>query len=69
MTDLFAAADESRRARLRAAGWYPILRYGVSPWRRPDGVILTENEAFKQLESLPAGTSPGGETQTKGDSV
>jgi hypothetical protein len=54
MTDLAHYADEPKRQHLRALGWHEAagLARGVPMWRRPDGVIVTEEEAFRQLEAM-----------------
>ena len=53
MGDLFDFADDERRADLRRAGWYECVGFsgGRLHWRSPDGRILTEPEAFRELEN------------------
>lgn len=52
--NLFDAGDQQRRDRLRHLGWQWLVTVvaGGSCWRRPDGVILDEPEAFRQLERI-----------------
>lgn len=57
MTDLFADADDAHRERLRQLGWTEAGtstathgNHGTRYWKRPDGPIFTEEEAFKQTE-------------------
>ena len=54
MADLFEAAREERRQRLRDLGWHEVggLTHGAYHWRRPDGAVVTEDEAFRQLDRL-----------------
>lgn len=51
---IFDAAVERQRYSLRARGWREecgLIRYHPV-WRRPDGALVDEPEAFKQLERL-----------------
>lgn len=51
--DMFAA-DERRRNRLLLAGWLAVEPRGRGSWfwTRPDGAIVTEQEAFLELDRL-----------------
>jgi len=50
-TDLFS---EPLRQALWARGWKQTggAHRGVLLWRRPDGTLLTEEEAFTQVEAI-----------------
>ena len=50
--DLFSYSDECRRERLRTIGWRPAQRWTQHYWLRPDGQLVTEAEAFKQLSEM-----------------
>lgn len=56
MTDLFGSLDDGRRQRLRDRGWHEAAGklHGLPCWRRPDGAIVDETEAFAQLARLEA---------------
>ena len=49
--ELYYAASEPQRQRLRELGWHEVggLARGRPLWRRPDGAVLDEEEAFRQL--------------------
>lgn len=47
--DLFSNQDEARRIELRNLGWMDSTHCTLIVWRRPDGVGVTEEEAFRQL--------------------
>ena len=53
MSDLQELADEARRELLRSYGWRrfpgPGRDHAADFWRRPDGELLTEAEAFAWL--------------------
>ena len=51
MDSIFDAADAAKRERLKELGWYPAATPSLYFWLRPDGVRVTEEEAFRQLDS------------------
>ena len=48
---LFDANDEAYREQLRELGWVQETLPAIQSWLRPDGVRVTEEEAFNQLAS------------------
>ncbi|MDE2100916.1 MAG: hypothetical protein KGL39_26960 [Patescibacteria group bacterium] len=56
MADLFSPIVEARRQALRDRGWHEAvgISQGSFYWRRLDGAIIEEEEAFRQLEALEA---------------
>lgn len=54
MTDLFDSIDEPLLQRLRARGWNETAGVikGRLLWKRPDGAVFDEEEAFAQLAAL-----------------
>ena len=49
--NLFSAADAARRERLLELGWVQQDAEYYAYWLRPDGASVTEEEAFRQLDS------------------
>lgn len=46
MAGLFDAADDARRERLFALGWFQVQGWH---WRTPSGEVVSEAEAFERL--------------------
>lgn len=50
MASLFDEIDERRRDSLMKLGWAYVPLHGTVYWRKPDGTLVTEPDAFFELE-------------------